>query len=299
MSTRYIEITVKTALNRVQSAAYPGMKWSLNPYRGCKHDCVYCYARYTHEFLEQDPTADFSRTVFVKRNLVQALRADLRRPSWKREKVCIGTATDPYQPIEGRYRLTRDALHVLRDQLTPASLVTKNTMALRDADIMASLARVAGFTLAMTIITLDEALARQLEPDAPTPMQRLRVVRELTQVGVPVSVAIAPILPGVTDREEQLRDLIQAAYDHGADVAFHQTFRMYAATRSHFFRYLAERQPHLVAAYRRAYASAQDAPAEYRLRLARRIERIRRELAPRRPPPVMLSPEPVQLSLGL
>ena len=299
MFTRYIEITVKTALNRVQSAAYPGMKWSLNPYRGCKHDCVYCYARYTHEFLDLDPDADFSRTVFVKRNLIQALRADLRRPSWKRERVCIGTATDPYQPIEGRYRLTRDSLHVLRDQLTPASLVTKNTMALRDADIMASLARSAGFSLAMTIITLDEELARELEPDAPTPMQRLRVVQELAAAGVPVSVAIAPVLPGVTDREDQLRDLIQAAYDHGADVAFHQAFRMYAATRAHFFRYLAQHRPHLLSAYRRVYASAQDAPAEYRLRLARRIERICRELAPRRPAVVMPPPEPVQLSLGL
>ncbi len=139
-STRYIEINVKAALTRVNNAYMPDMKWSLNPYRGCKHGCVYCYARYTHEFLELDPGAGFSQTVFVKRNLVQALRADLRRPTWRREKVHIGTATDPYQPAEGRYQLTRGVLMVLRDQLTPAGLVTKNTMALRDAEIMLSLA---------------------------------------------------------------------------------------------------------------------------------------------------------------
>ena len=282
--TRYIEITVKSALTRVDSARMPDMKWSLNPYRGCKHGCVYCYARYTHEFLELDPAADFAQTVFVKRNLVEALRADLRRPTWRREHVSIGTATDPYQPAEGRYQLTRGALLALRDQLTPASLVTKNTMALRDADIMVSLAQAAGFWLLMSITTLDETLARQLEPDVPSPQQRLRVVQQLVQAGVPVAVAVAPVLPGITDGEEPLARLFEAAYDHGADISFYQPLHMYSATRRSLFTYLQTHRPDLLPAYQRVYSTAQDPPRPYRQRLHSRIERIRQRLAPRRPP---------------
>lgn len=296
--TRYIEIDVQSALTRMDSVRMPGMKWSLNPYRGCKHGCVYCYARYTHTFLELDPDADFAQTVFVKRNLVQALRNNLRQPGWRREHVSIGTATDPYQPAEGRFQLTRGALLALRDQLTPAGLVTKNTLALRDADIMASLARAAGFHLLMSITTLDETLARDLEPDVPSPQQRLRVVRELVQAGVPVSVAAAPVLPGITDGEEQLAALFQAAYDHGANVAYHQPFRMYAATRVTLFQYLHSHRPDLLEPYHRTYATAQDPPQSYRMQLKERIQRIRQRLGPRHPHPIP-APTAGQLSLDL
>ncbi|MCO6452317.1 MAG: radical SAM protein [Caldilineales bacterium] len=297
--TRYIEITVQSALTRVDSARMPGLKWSLNPYRGCKHNCVYCYARYTHEFLELDPTKDFAQTVYVKRNLPQALRADLRKSSWQREHVSIGTATDPYQPAEGRYQLTRNALLVLREQLTPAGLVTKNTMALRDADIMASLSRAAGFHLIMSISTIDPVLARQLEPDAPTPQQRLRTVQQLVEAGVRVSVALAPVLPGITDGESQLAELIEAAYDHGAEVAFHQPFRMYSATRASLFAYLKTHHPHLLEPYQRVYSVRQDPPREYRWKLSDRIERVRRRLAPRQPASQPMTPNEGQLQLGL
>jgi len=281
--TRYIEIDVKSALTRVNSDYMPNMKWSLNPYRGCKHGCVYCYARYTHEYLELNPDTDFAQTVFVKRNLVQALRADLRRSGWRQEKVHIGTATDPYQPAEGRYRLTQSALLTLREQLTPANLVTKNTMAVRDADIMVSLARAAGFHIIMSITTLDEILARQLEPDTPSPQQRLRAVQQLARAGVPVSVAIAPVLPGITDSEQQLSEIIQAAYDHGADIAFHQSFHMYSSTRASVFAYLERHQPHLLAPYRRVFTTNQNAPNEYRRQLRECIKRIRQRLDARQP----------------
>lgn len=281
--TRYIEIDVQTALTRVDSASIASMKWSLNPYRGCKHGCVYCYARYTHTFLELDPDKDFSQTVFVKRNLVQALRADLRKAGWRREQVSIGTATDPYQPAEGRYQLTRGALLALREQLTPAGLVTKNTLAVRDAEIMASLHRAARFHLIMSITTIDETLARELEPDVPSPQQRLRALRELSRAGVPVSVALAPILPGLNDSEAQLVALFEAAYDHGAEVGFHQPFRMYAATRTTLFTYLRTHQPHLLEAYQRVYLSQQDPPRAYRELLRARIDRLRQRFAPRAP----------------
>jgi len=281
--TRYIEIDVKSALTRVNSDYMPNMKWSLNPYRGCKHGCVYCYARYTHEYLDLNPDTDFTQTVFVKRNLAQALRVDLRRPAWRQEKVHIGTATDPYQPAEGRYRLTQSALLILLDQLTPATLVTKNTMAVRDADIMASLARAAGFHIIMSITTLNKTLARQLEPDTPSPRQRLRAVQQLARAGVPVSVAIAPVLPGITDSEQQLSEIIQAAYDHGADIAFHQSLHMYSSTRASLFTYLERHQPHLLESYQRVFSTGQNAPNTYRRHLRERIKRIRQHLAPQKP----------------
>jgi len=295
---RYIEIQVKSALNRVTSAHSPDMRWSLNPYRGCKHGCVYCYARYTHTFFELDPDGDFSSIVFVKRNLPEMLRRDLRKASWKREKVSIGTATDPYQPIEGRYRLTQAALRILRDQLTPASLVTKNTMCLRDADLMASLHRAAGFSLCISLITVDQALARSLEPDVPSPAQRLRVMQELSRLGVPVSVAIAPVMPGLTDSDAQLRDLIQAIYDHGGRVGYHQTFKMYADTHKTLFRWLEQRHPHLLPWYRQVYSAGSNAPRAYERKLAARIARIRQAIAPKPAPTPPIHPAAGQLSLG-
>jgi DNA repair photolyase len=295
--TRYIEIDVRSALNRVDSDRLPGLRWSLNPYRGCRHGCVYCYARYTHTFLDLDPDADFTGTVFVKRNLVQALRQDLRRPGWRREHVSIGTATDPYQPVEGRYRLTRGALQVLYEQRTPASLITKNTMAVRDAEIMAALARRVGFRLIMSITTLDEALARTLEPDVPGPSQRLAAVRTLAQAGVPVAVAVAPILPGLNDDEAGLQRVIEAAYDHGADLAFHQVLRLYDATRPTLFRYLEKHRPDLLLRYRRMYGAGREAPSSYREAIAVRIAALDRRLHSRRPPARWPEGESGQLAL--
>ena len=297
--TRVVEIQVKSALNKVNSAQYPDMRWSLNPYRGCKHGCVYCYARYTHTFFELDPDRDFATVIFVKRNLPEALRSDLRKLGWPRPRISIGTATDPYQPLEGRYRLTQAALKILRDQLTPASLVTKNTMCLRDADLMASLHRAAGFSLCISLITVDEALARSLEPDVPSPKQRLRVVQELARAGVPVSVAIAPVMPGLTDSEAQLRDLIQAVYDHGGRIGYHQTFRMYADTRKTLFGWLERHHPHLLPWYRRTYAASGGAPRAYERKLAARIQRLREAVAPRTSCTSLVSPSRGQLSLGL
>lgn len=297
--TRYIEIDVQSALNRMDGAATPGGGWSLNPYRGCRHDCVYCYARYTHTYLELNPTTDFARTVFVKRNLAAALAADLRRPGWDRARVHIGAATDPYQPAEGHYRLTQAALRLLRQQLTPATVVTKNTLALRDADLMASLARAAGFRLIMSITTVNEQLARQLEPDVPSPQQRLRAVQALAAAGVPVSVAAAPILPGLTDSAEALTALFTAAYDHGADIAFHQTLRLYGPTRGAFFTYLQQQHPELIGRYRLAFGGGQDAPAAYRHALQARIAEIRAHLAPGRPHHARPPRQEGQLALGL
>lgn len=281
--TRYIEIDVKSALNKVTSPQYPDMRWSLNPYRGCKHGCVYCYARYTHTFFELDPDRDFATVVFVKRNLPDILRQELRKGAWKRERISIGTATDPYQPVEGRYRLTQAVLRILRDQLTPATLVTKNTMCVRDGELMASLHRAAGFSLCMSLITVDEDLARALEPDVPSPSQRLRAVEELARQGVPVSVAIAPVMPGLTDSDAQLHDLIQAIYDHGGRLGYHQAFKMYADTRRTLFNWLAQEHPYLLSWYQRMYGADSHALQAYERQLAARIARIHESIVSHTP----------------
>ena len=294
---RYIYIDVQSALNRVQSSRYPDMRWSLNPYRGCRHGCVYCYARYTHTFFELNPDREFSTVVFVKRNLPSVLRRELRRSSWRREKVHIGTATDPYQPVEGRYRLTESVLRILRDQLTPATLITKNTMALRDADLMRSLHRAAGFSLSISLITLDAKLARSLEPDVPSPTQRLRVVQAMSRLGIPVSVAIAPIMPGLTDSERQLKDLIMAIYDHGGVVGFYEIFRLYADTRKTLFTYLQREHPRLCSWYQRVYGTQGEVNKAYKRTIQARIERIHQTIAPKRHRSPHPTPQGGQLSL--
>lgn len=292
MPERVIEIQARSVLNRAPE--YMGFRWTLNPYRGCQHGCLYCYARYTHTFFDLDPDVDFTNTIFVKVNVVPVLRRELRRPSWRREPVAVGTATDPYQPLEGRYRLMPGIIQALTEFYTPFSIVTKNTMILRDADLLAEAARRVPLSVTFSITTVDARLADELEPDTPPPVQRLRVARRLRRQGVPAGIAIAPILPGVTDGEDNLRALIAAAVAHDLPIAFYQVMRLYDATRPTWFTYLERKDPRLAAAYRRGYAR-KDPPREYRERVYARVERLMEELGAFRLEPSR--PEPVQPAL--
>src|SRR5690606_29584972 len=193
-----VEIQCKSLLNRVVSQRMP-FRWSINPYRGCEHKCVYCYARRYHTFLDLDPGSDFENKIFVKVNAPEVLRQELARPGWPREKIAIGTAVDPYQPVEGKYKLTRRILEALLEADTPCSIVTKNAMIRRDLDLFTQLGRGPGCTVFVSVTTLDEALARRLEPGTPPPRRRLETVRELASHGVEAGVMIAPVLPGLTD----------------------------------------------------------------------------------------------------
>ena len=179
-----IEIECKSVLNRVVSQKMP-FKWSVNPYRGCEHKCVYCYARRYHTFFDLNPGADFENKIFVKVNAPQVLRRELSRKSWQREHVAIGTAVDPYQPVEGKYRLTRAILKALLDYWTPCSIITKNTMLLRDIDLLSELWPRAGLKVLLSITTLDKALAQRLEPDTPPPEKRLEALSRLMEAGHP------------------------------------------------------------------------------------------------------------------
>jgi DNA repair photolyase len=277
-----IEQTAKSVINAV-----PGMpfKWSVNPYRGCYHQCRFCYARRTHTFLEADGMRQWGSRIYVKVNAAAVVRAEVSKRSWKHEDVAIGTATDPYQPLEGRYRITRGILEALRDYRTPASIITRSPLIVRDIDVLQSLARVAGVHVSVSVATMDESLAREIEPTVAAPRQRLRAVTMLAQAGIDVSVALAPVLPGITDAQEQLEAVVRAAREAGARRVWHNTLNLHDVTRDEFFRYLKEHRPELIARYAelyrgkyapRAISDAIDARvhAAYRTAPERHIDRI-------------------------
>jgi DNA repair photolyase len=270
-AVEYREILCKSALNRVRGMPFA---WSLNPYRGCTHGCHYCYARATHPHLGLGAGDEFATRIVVKTNLPEVLRAELARPSWVRERVAIGTATDAYQPCEGRYRLTRAVLRALVAFRTPASVVTKSTLVLRDADLLAELARVAGATVYFTVTTLDPAAWRLVEPGAPPPEKRLAVMERLAAAGIPCGVFLAPVLPGITDGADSIDAVAAAARAHGASSFGTSVLRLAPPVREHYLGFVAERYPALLPRYELAYRGPTIRP-DYLAALERRVDRIR------------------------
>jgi DNA repair photolyase len=217
---------------------------------------------------------DFSSKIIVKTNFVESLRRELQSRSWQREPVAIGTATDAYQPCEGRYRITRRVLEALRDCRTPASVVTKSTLVLRDADLLAELARVAGATVYFTVTTLDPAVWRAVERGTPPPAKRLCVMRRLVAAGVPCGVFLAPILPGITDSADSIDAVAAAAKAHGAISFGTSVLRLAPLVREHYLGFVAARFPDLLPRYERAYPGTNIRP-DYLAAMERRVARIR------------------------
>src|SRR2546421_1332926 len=213
MSVEYREEPSRSALNRVQGM---GFGWSLNPYMGCVHRCTFCYVRAFERRADRPSDDRYGTSIRVKTNVAEVLRGELSRPSWRREIVSIGAATDPYQPAEGRYRLTRDCLRAFVDFSSPVSLITRGPMVVRDVDVLTSLARRAELSVTFSIPTLDDDVWRRTEPGTAHPRQRLRAIERLASAGLRVGVGMAPILPGLTDRPEQLEDVVRSARDAGA-----------------------------------------------------------------------------------
>ena len=264
---RYEETECRSALNRVQGM---GFKWSLNPYRGCVHGCHYCFARRYNSYADLDPSNDFSGLVFVKTNVVNVLREELSLHSWVSETVAIGTATDPYQPIEGKYRLTRGCLEALAERHTPVRIVTKGTMILRDVDILADMANRAGASVCFSITTLDHNLWKELEPGTPPPAQRLHVMEQLVKAGVSAGVLLAPIVPGMTDDQESLKAVVEAAAYHGASFLGAQILHLKPGTKEHFMGYLEMEHPRLYHAYQQLYP-AEFAPKKFQQDIRDRV----------------------------
>ena len=203
----------RSALNRVTGMPFP---WSLNPYMGCAHRCTFCYVRAFEHRADRPSDDRYGRSIRVKTNLVAVLRSELARASWDRGMVVVGAATDPYQPAEGRFRLTRGCIEAFAERSSPFSIITRGPMVVRDIDVLQSAARRARVSVSLSVPTLDDAIWRATEPGTAPPRQRLRAVRALSDAGVRVAVALAPILPGLSDRPELLADVVRAARDAGA-----------------------------------------------------------------------------------
>ena len=258
-AARYQEVTCKSALNPVKGMPF---KWTLNPYRGCTHGCHYCFARRYQTQFELGPDDHFSTVILVKVNLVDVLRRELDRSAWAREQVAIGTATDPYQPIEGHYKLTRQSLEALLAGRTPIGVVTKGPMVVRDADILADIGRRYGCTVYVSVPTVDDEAWRTLEPGTAPPLQRLRAVRQLRDAGVNAGVLMAPVVPGFTTQPSKLEATIKAIADHGAAFMGANLMYLKEGTRDHFMGFLAREFPDMVTSYNRLYAGAY-ASADY------------------------------------
>ncbi|HEX6463084.1 MAG TPA: radical SAM protein [Vicinamibacterales bacterium] len=255
---RYQEVTCRSALNPVKGMPF---NWTLNPYRGCTHGCHYCFARRYQTQFELGPGDEFSSLIFVKTNFPDVLRRELDKPSWTREQVALGTATDPYQPIEGHYKLTRRTLEALIAGRTPVGIVTKGPMIVRDRELLAELSRVAGCTVCVSVPTVDETAWSALEPGTAHPLQRLRAVRTLREAGVKAGVLMMPVVPGFTTQPSKLDATIKAIADHGAAFLGANVMYLKGGTKDHFMGFLAREFPHLVEGYGRLYAGAYAAPA--------------------------------------
>lgn len=280
---RYQEVTCRSALNPVKGMPF---NWTLNPYRGCTHGCHYCFARRYQTQFELGPGDEFSSLIFVKINFADVLRRELDRPSWTREQVALGTATDPYQPIEGQYRITRRSLEALLAARNPVGIVTKGPLIVRDADVLVALSKVAKVTVCMSVPTVDEEAWRALEPGTAHPLQRLRAVRVLRDAGVHAGVLMAPVVPGFTTQTAKLEATIKAVAEHGAAFMGANVMYLKGGTKDHFMGFLRAEFPQMLEAYGRLYAGAYAAPGyvdsvralidilQEKHQLARRLRRV-------------------------
>jgi DNA repair photolyase len=271
----YLEDTCKTALNRVPQASRVPFRWTVNPYRGCTHSCHYCFARAYHTYLDMGVGDDFSSKIVVKTNVVEVLRRELASPKWTAEHVAMGTATDPYQHCEGRYQLTRGVLEALADFANPMSMLTKSTMILRDLDLFRRLNEVTSVTVSMSVGTLDERVRRVVEPGTPPGRRRLDILRRFAEAGIRTSVLVAPILPGLTDDDEHLDEVLAACAEAGVATASPIVLHVRTTIREHFIPWLERSYPDLAPLYRELYGTRSYAPKAYQEEVSQRFRRLR------------------------
>lgn len=252
MGVRFHEVRAKSALNRVPEGPY-GFGWTVNPYRGCSHACVYCFARPSHTYLGFDAGRDFEREIVVKVNVPEVLRAELGRPSWRRELVALGTNTDPYQWVESRYRLTRGVLEALDESGTPVSVLTKSPLVLSDLPLFEQMNESRPVRVNLSVPTVDEEAWRATEPHTPSPRARLEAVAELRRRGISSGILIAPIMPGINDRPGQIEPILEAASEAGADFVTPVALHLRKETREVFFDWLRAERPELLPEYERLY----------------------------------------------
>jgi DNA repair photolyase len=277
LQTRFYEVRARSILNRVPAASRMPFRWTINPYRGCAHACIFCFARPTHKYLDFDAGRDFEREIVVKVNSPELLRAELARSSWKGEHVALGTNTDPYQWVEGRYRLMEGIWEVMRDAAggagNPCSILTKSPLLLRDLPLMLQIAQRTQFNAGLSIPTLDEKAWRATEPHTPNPRARLEAVAELNRAGISTGILIAPLMPGINDAPEQVEPLLAAAMDAGASSIGGIALHLRSGVKDVFMEWLRSARPDLVGRYEELYRRGAYAPSQERKRLAAMVRR--------------------------
>ena len=298
------EVLCKSALNKVPDAAALPFRYTVNGYRGCSHGCRYCFARPTHEYLAFDPGEAFDTQVVVKPNVAAVLRRALRRPSWGRETVALGTNTDPYQRAEGRYALMPGIIGALAESGTPLSILTKGTLLHRDLPLISQAAQQVPVSVAVSLAVGDAELHRDVEPGTPTPQARLGLIRAIRDAGLDWHVMVAPVLPHLTDSVEHLDRLLGQIAAAGASGATVFGLHLRGSTRGWFMAWLAGSHPDLVGRYRELYRRGAYLPPSYREMLRERAAPLiakHRLAGDHRPFPqaaeAAVSPEPVQQAL--
>jgi DNA repair photolyase len=254
MGINFHEVRARSALNHVPGGRY-GFSYTVNSFRGCSHACAYCFARRTHTFLDFNAGRDFEREIVVKVNVPELLRAELARPSWKRELVAMGTNTDPYQWVESRYRFMPEILAALEAAETPVSVLTKSPLALRDIDLYEQMAKRLPVSVNLSVPTLDEEAWRATEPHTPSPSARLDAVAELRSRGIDSGVLIAPLMPGINDSPEQVQPIVDRAREAGATFLGGVALHLRDEVRDVFFAWLEAKRPDLLPRYEQLYAN--------------------------------------------
>jgi len=276
-NVEYFSLPAKSLLNRCISNRNLPFTWTINPYRGCEFGCRYCYARYTHEFMEMRDGMEFEQKIYIKQHTAELLRHDLRRVK-KGECIALGTATDPYQPAERRYEVTRGILEEFaRHRGFELGIVTKSNLIVRDVDILREVSRNNVLSIHITVTTLNVELARILEPRAPRPDMRMAAVRELSQAGLHVGVSSSPILPGITDDPADLEAVVREAAAAGAQHLFAGPLFLKPCSAAVFLPFLEQNFPHLVENYRQRYQDRAFLPPSYGKRMAQLIARFRQK----------------------
>ena len=298
MRVEYREEPCRTALNRVKGMPFA---WSLNPYSGCAHRCTFCYVRAFERRADRPADDRYGRSIRVKVNVAEVLARELGRCSWAKELIAIGAATDPYQPAEGRYRLTRGCIEALGEASNPLGIITRGPMIVRDVDVLAEAARHATVSVTFSIPTLDEDVWSRTEPSTAHPRQRLRALKELVDAGIKASVGMAPLLPGISDDPEQMAEVVRAAREAGATGVWANVLFLRPGTREHFLEHLADDWPELVPLYEELYAGRAYLGAKHTKPIRAQVADLARrfEIADRRKAPIRPERQPEQLSLAV
>jgi DNA repair photolyase len=298
MTPIYREEPSRAALNKVKGMSF---RWSLNPYTGCVHRCTFCFVRAFERRADRPSDDRYGTSIRVKTNIAEVLERELGRKSWKRELVAMGTATDPYQPAEGRFRLSRSCIERLAAARTPIHLITRGPMIVRDVDVLAEAARRAPVSITFSVPTLDPDIWRRTEPGTAPPASRLRALRTLVDAGLKVGVGLAPILPGLSDRPEQLEAVVLAARDAGATGAWANLLYLRPGTREHFLKHLAREWPDLLPRYEALYAGRAYLPKDETEPIRRTVRELvqQHDLRDRRAIRLEPPPEPEQLTFPL